>query len=756
MEIIKENENNILREKFEKIDPDSRLYIYLNYNAESTDEEICASVERARGFGVGCIIPVYSGDDFDYIHPMRLLRFYGALLEKAESVGIKVMLNLEKHIEKGMVEYFEESGESVRSRVLLRREYFCSNEENVKIPIGDDVISIVAIEENGELKDLRPFVSNGELNWKSPRGNWKVCRYFCSDDDEHNDVNMLNYDMSSKYVETVMTLFRDNFPEHIGKTLCGITFSDVCFTARNRRNWDETYNEFFMKKYGFDPAPFYPCLYDCGEVEFRHYKAVLMACRAEMLEKGFMSAVSDTAEKYGMIAVGSIAEPKITAASWVTGDAVLAQIHSPCAVLEKAYLYGMNSVKISSGAADMSEHDTVSCEIFRDYANLDYNIIYRETMTAFARGANRLMAHLPENIPQKSDKGLFGLFSSDGKSDYAEYVGKIQTVLGGGKQVSDIMLLYPIYSLHSRVCLYDAPINSERFEYPDTPDITDYMTVINSIYAYSGLDLTVVHPECLNRMCRAEDGKIVFDGKHSYSVAVIPATEMISVGNLRKIADFYDGGGKVIASGALPKTAFELSDNENDYDAEVLRLTEHIFGRDAVSGNISCDYSYNSNENGGEAYFLYSTATGSDRTYHVSGERLLRSIMSFDVPYDVLISDMPRLECTGALNNDYPEYKMLGLDREIKGGGMFSHIHKQKDGSDIYFFANATDIPYCGDVFIKGKHRLEEWSVNGKTKKLKCEYITQRGAEYTKIRLSLESGESTLIVSDRNFSVSAL
>ena len=130
--------------------------------------------------------------------------------------------------------------------------------------------------------------------------------------------------------------------------------------------------------------------------------------------------------------------------------------------------------------------------------------------------------------------------------------------------------------------------------------------------------------------------------------------------------------------------------------------------------------------------------------------------MSFDVPYDVLISDMPRLECTGALNNDYPEYKMLGLDREIKGGGMFGHIHKQKDGSDIYFFANATDIPYCGDVFIKGKHRLEEWSVNGKTKKLKCEYITQRGAEYTKIRLSLESGESTLIVSDRNFSVSAL
>ena len=49
MEIIKENENNILREKFEKIDPDSRLYIYFNYNAESTDEEICASVERARG-----------------------------------------------------------------------------------------------------------------------------------------------------------------------------------------------------------------------------------------------------------------------------------------------------------------------------------------------------------------------------------------------------------------------------------------------------------------------------------------------------------------------------------------------------------------------------------------------------------------------------------------------------------------------------------------------------------------------------------
>lgn len=749
MEFIKECENNILREKFEKIDADSRLCVYLSYNAESTDEEICASVDYARDCGVGSIIPTYSGDDFDYIHPMRLLRFYGVLLEKAENVGIKVMLNLEKHIEKGVVEYFDEIGESIKSKVLLRREYFCSSEEEVKIPIGDDVISIVAIEENGELADLRPFVSGGVLNWKSPRGNWKVCRYFCADDDEHCDVNMLSYEMSSKYLETVMTLFRDNFPEHIGKTLCGITFSNVCFTARNRRNWDETYNDFFTKKYGFDPAPFYPCLYDCGEVEFRHYKAILMNCRAEMLENGIMRAASDIAEKYGMEVVGSIAEPKITAASWVTGDAMLAQTHSPCAVLEKAYLYGINSVKISAGAAGMANKDVVSCEIFRDYNNLDYKTIYRETMTAFARGANHIMAHLPESIPAKNDKGLFGLFSSDEKSNYAEYVGRIQTVLCGGKQVSDVMLLYPIYSLHSKVCLYDAPTSPDRFEYPDTPDITDYMTVINSIYAYSGLDLTVVHPDYLNRMCKAENGKIISDVKHSYGVAVIPATEMISIGNLRKIADFYDGGGKVVATGTLPKTAFELSNTENNYDEEVLRLTEHIFGSDVVSGNIGCDYSYNSNENGGEAYFLYSTATGSDRTYHVSGERLLRSVMSFDIPYDILISDMPRLECTGALNNDYPEYKMLGLDKEIKGGGMFGHIHKQKDGCNIYFFANATDIPYNGDVYIKGKHRLEEWTANGKFKKIKCEYSVQRGAEYTKIKLQLNSGESALIVSDK-------
>lgn len=742
-----------LKDNFRAVRPERRLCVYLPVSIEASDEEISSALRKRAESGVGMVIPEVCSEDFDYIYPMRLLHVYGVLLENAEQLGIYVALNLEKPIERSLVRYFDDiEGESIRARVLLRREYFCSSEEEVHIPIDGGVISAVAIEEQGEICDLRPYINNSVIEWKAPRGNWRVCRFFCDEDTERDGVNMLSYDASCRYLEAVFGLFSENFSRHMGRTLRAVVFSDVGFSSRNHRDWDESFNEIFSEMYGADASPLYPYLYYFGENRRKDITAALMDCRARLLRDGFMKAVSDVSAKYGMLPLGSLSEPKVSACSLTVGDAMLVQSEIPCAVLEKAYLYGINSVLISAGASLLSGNGTVACDIFRGYENLTRDVIRRETMTALSRGVNFFMAHLPENFPPREEKNGLTLFiEKSEESKYADIVARLQNVLCGGEKVADFALLYPIYQLHGEACLYDVPTEAGQYEYPDTPDTTDYMTVINSITAYSGHDLSVIHPSLMKK-CRAENGRLLLPGENGsgFSVLVIPSTELISLDNLRMAAEFFDGGGKILATGVLPRLAFGVPERENgDRNAEIAELTKHIFGDGADDENITCDHIYNKNDAGGEAYFLYSTTTGSDRTFFVPSARLYDAVCAFDIPYDIFLEDMPRLECTGALNNNYPEYKMLGLASRIRGGGMLSHIHKKNGDCDVYFFSNATDMAYEGKAYLRGRLCPESWNPqSGKIRRVKCEYTERCGEIYTKIDMKIGVGEFLLIVSD--------
>ena len=50
-----------------------------------------------------------------------------------------------------------------------------------------------------------------------------------------------------------------------------------------------------------------------------------------------------------------------------------------------------------------------------------------------------------------------------------------------------------------------------RFEYPDTPVNTDYMTLANSISTYSGHDLTILHPDTLEKNTYAKNKRLYLD-----------------------------------------------------------------------------------------------------------------------------------------------------------------------------------------------------------------------------------------------------
>ncbi len=755
---MKNNEYTYLKEQFR--DPDGRYRLSVFFDAKRTDASRDAAnfVRSCEIQDIGWVIPKISDDR--YLDSGELEHFrhtYAAMLEAAREKGMKIVFNLEGAIEDALVREEAACGESfIRAKRLDRREYPCSPDEEVKIklPKTGEIMSVVAVREfDGELTDLRKFVTDRVLTWHVPTGNWTVHIYTCSEERERNYVNILNYESSFEFLRRAYGLFADIFKEYETRELDSITYSNVAFSTKNRHDWDPSFNEMFERIYGYDPSPYYPLLFATINKEAAHIKAQMFECRAKMLANGMMRALSDFASSKKLMLFGSLSEPKLSACSFLNGDAILASRYAPGALYDRAYMYGTNSVKIAAAASYNFGNDNVTCELFRDYFKISKQIMYRDMLNAFARGANIMAAHMPK-IEQDAQTSPIPFVKSETaptwQGEFAFFTSRTQALLRGGDHIADIALFYPIHYIHSKVNIYDDP-HAEGFEYPSTPDNVDYMTVINSISTYAGHDLTVIHPDSVEKNVRVEGSRLVLDNgkrKEYFSVVVLPSSQMITLACARRLLEFFKAGGKIIGTGDVPSMAFEY-DGSKKADREVCEIMDRIFGHDARSEKIMRNYCHNRSENGGEAYFLYFSKTSADGTNMVSSRQISEALSSFDIPYDIYLPAMPRFEATGALNNAYKEFVRLGLNTAIPGGGMLNHIHKRRGTTDIYYFSNTTECHYNHTALLRGVLSPEIWDPHSVTlTKIPCSYVRHNGEIYTKIDLDLPSSKSLFVVSD--------
>ena len=186
-------------------------------------------------------------------------------------------------------------------------------------------------------------------------------------------------------------------------------------------------------------------------------------------------------------------------------------------------------------------------------------------------------------------------------------------------------------------------------------------------------------------------------------------------------------------------------------DREVRALTRHIFGDEALDPAVVRNFFYHSNENGGEAYYISPYQTAADGTELTNCARLNDALQSFGVPLDVYMPEMPRFESLGAFNTSYNEFTCIGLGDFVPGGGMISHIHKQHEHLDVFYFANTTSCTYDNAIYLRGIHRPERWDPhNGRTRRLSAHYVTLHGHVYTRVFLHLPPDHSVFMVSECN------
>ena len=743
-------------------------------------EEMERYMENCAKNGIGCVIPRMPRD----LKPSgellcQIADFYETLTAIAVRKNMKIGLHLEPVVEQSF--YLSPVAEFVahtRTRTLIRRQYFCDPKEQLYLQLRKGThMSVMAYDdEHTDMIDLRPYIKDGFISYTVPDGNWTIEEYICTDEPQYGEppihtCNVMSFEHSMDFLKSLFAHLGTGVNQAMGTTVTHLFVSDIAFHAPNRRNWDEGFNEAFEKRFGFDPAPYYPALYHFVGERDPHIKSLVMACRAEMLRSGLLAALKAITDRNGLRLITAMAEPKLPACSWMSGDTLANSVYAPCAVQEKAYLYGMNSTHLAASAADNHGSKYVSCELFRDYGKLTTDIVYKDAMNAFGHGANLLIAHwnsrvIQGNIRRRAlDRFRMDVLGREGNSTFSAFVARSQALLRGGSRVNDIAMLYPIYALHDKVYLYEAKTDG-GFEYPNTPFSCNYMTVLNTISTYVGQDITILHPETVNSICFTEDGILYLKNPfqtQKFRVLILPGANMVSLENFRLVKKFYDEGGKIVATGALPKMAFEYrvedeQSDPNDFmsmfeygtaaDREVRSIARHIFGEEAMNPAIIKETFHNSNERGGEAYYTPPHRTAADGTELTDCVTLNNVLQSFHIPLDMYMPEMPRFECIGAFNNPQGEFLRLGLGDFVPGGGMISRIHKQRGDLDIFFFANTTDRDYGDTIYIRGVHSFDRWDPHtGKTSRLGTHYVRYRDEIYTRTRLYVPVDRAVFLIS---------
>lgn len=736
-----------LKKYFSGPRPEHKPYTFFPLDGDLTDGEFISTRlgdYKKAGFGgvvlqpTSATLPAYGTDE--YITAMR------ALIDKCKKAGLQVALcddvdSDERHISGRGGGGFTAAYPQYRAKRLSMIEYMCSVGERVNRPLrsGCTLMSLCAYEvDTGETLDLREYVQEGRIIWDVPDGNWNLLQFVCEDDDRSDCVDYLSYEASLAFLSyTYKRLLGEGSSDALAMTVS----TGIAFQTDNRRQWSPDFNSVFKKEYGFDPEPLYPALFlDIGPDTTR-YTALLINCRAKMLTEGFFRALSDFTRARGIIATGSVAEPKTTAAPWLFGDGMLVQkfLGAPGVTLSRAYAYGINGLKIASSAAYCWDRELVTCDIFGDYYLMGKNVLYSDAMNAFARGVNLLMAR----------DYVFGAVKlREILPDWCEFASRVQAMLRGGRHIADIAMLYPIYSLQSQVKLYSSKVDTD-FEYPTTPVNADYMNTINALLNYCGRDVTIIHPDVFAKGCYAEDGVLYMHNDYNseqFRVLVLPGASMADLRSMRIVKKFFESGGKIVATDELPFTAFADPDEGGQADSELAEIIYEVFGiKKSDMGSFTQIY-YNKNNTGGEAYFIQLSQTAADGTDLISAPQLDAVLNRMQIDWDTTIEGQPRVENSGILNVFYPQFEALRANRGIRSGGMFNYIHKYYAGCDIWYFSNTTTADCECTVTLRGRHALEEWNPHtGKMRRIQCEFDDESGR--TKAKIVLPSKSSVFWVS---------
>ena len=675
---------------------------------------------QASGYaGVG-ILPAH-GMKPDFMTP-EFLNEYQAAVEHAAKLGLKLCLYDEFWFPSGSAGgLLAQRRPDARSKRLDMAAYDLNGpvEFSRELPVGTLMGAVAMEAASKERQNLTSLVQGRKLTWQVPAGQWKVMFFTCVTDGGDGLVDYLSADAVREFIGLTYQAYYDKFPAHFGSTIDSAFYDEPAFYhVQGGRAWTERFNELFQAEHHADPVLLYPALwFDIGP-DTAAARNALFGFRAELYATSFVKTINDWCRTHRLQLTGHVdQEEVVNPVIGLCGDLMRAFKYQDIPGIDQVFQYGRASraYKVVSSAAFNYDRPLVMTECYGGIDNMPVANLYKEAMDQFAKGINLMVPHAvwydPAHIIFKPDLSPGAAVYGAELRPYNRFIARCQRLLQAGRHVADIAVLYPMATLQAGSWFGPGKPYEGCVDIPEA----DYMQVGEILALSARRDFTFLHPEVLDERCRVNGGRLHLDNAinhETYRVFILPGSRCVGLSTLRQIKKFYDQGGAVIGTTALPSTSAEPGQ-----DAAVQGLVKDIFGVDVTNRALTASGPIvrHTNQTGGRAWFLPAPSESSLR------QALAEALPDGDVVFEEELS--------------------------VKGGNL-SYIHKVQNGQHVYFFANSSDQKVETAVFLRGELSLESWDPHeGTTRAWPSTRGQKGGVSVTRLQLSLPPVHSVFLLS---------
>lgn len=701
--------------------------------------------------------------------------------------------------------------------------------------------------------------SYDHVTWDAPGGSWKVMTFASVKDDTNSRglVDYLSKESVDAFINITHDVYYENFSEYFGTVIDSVFYDEPPLYHAQGRTWTGKFNELFAESKGYNPITLYPALwYDIGE-DTASARSELFSFRSDLFAAQYIKNMNDWCNDHGIKLTGHMDQEENVNPVQSSGDMMKVFKYQDIPGVDEISYYdrALKAYKLVSSSANNWDKGLVMSETYGAMGEgMGIPVLYKDIMNQFTRGINYVVPHaIWQNNTQAVDNPPELSYRSEQYGPelpvYNEYIGRVQGLLQEGSHRADIGVLYPIDNLeaHTMFGVGDPYMGV-------APEEADYMEVGEYLMSAIRKDYTFLHPEVVAENCSVDGSTFNLNNEkypEAYKVIIMPGAETISLEALKKVKDFYDAGGQVIATTQLPSQSAEPGKNQ-----EVVDIITGMFGITPEEINpelpviqYSASSSFNDNYGPEKAFDKIASdgsrwnaadLSGGDQWLMAEFEEAVtveKVVIKENNPYrttkfriqywdgnswedaaegteigqqqevqfgqpvttnkirlyiDTIVSDsvsIQEFEIYGeegfnlACPKDYPiglgdqtnenggravflggnytetlgksiDEMLLVADVTVENvadqlpGGSFTYIHKIKDGRDVYYFVNSSDVSVESVVTLRGRMKKPLlWDPKtGKQKPADFERGMENGEEVTKINLSLDSVQSAFII----------
>lgn len=513
------------------------------------------------------------------------------------------------------------------------------------------------------LIDLTPNLSfNAVIPWEAPAGKWRLLYFLEKEIDYYIDA--LNPESTAEFINSTHNKYKKAVGKDFGKTVPGFYTDEPAMHYYHMGldnlviPWTSKMFKIFRERRGYDLKPYLPALYTTmGEITSK-IRYDFWRTLTEQYSESYYKQIRDWCDANGVLFTGHLlGEEWLRVHARCEGNIFKHLKHLHVTGVDHLYpKIGTESepdqhvaLKLASSAAHYYGSARLLCESMggtywdcslermKWIANWEYVLgvtIFNNHGYHYSIEGERKRDWPPSQFYHHTWWKYYDQFTT--------YMSRLGHILSGGKHVARVLMLYPINSIWTNYVPQSRNDIGNVIEF-DFNYLTDTLLKLHFDFDYTDEDIL--------SEAKVENGKLkIADEK--FELLILPPLTHIKASAFKKIQEFVNSGGKVIADTLIPTALLEYEKN----DAQ--QKLNDLFGKDP-------EELLHNFENGASFGISHKNSTGD--VYIIEGKGLNRERRKKELNETIL--------------------KCINPDVTISNEDIF-YLHRQKDGYNIYFITN--------------------------------------------------------------------